>query len=359
MCYMNKSILHIAGYFTLLLISCQSTGSNDPYQHLEGRKPVSEPLVSHIYTADPSAHVFEGRIFIYPSHDTATGMPRNAEGDHFDMKDYRILSMDSIGGTVIDHGVALSLSDIPWVTRQLWAPDAAEKDGRYYLFFAAKDSADLFRMGVATSHRPEGPFTAEPAPIKGSYSIDPAVFKDSDGEYYMYFGGISGGQLQYWDHDNQYHQNDLYNNPEAPAALPRVARLSSDLLEFAEAPRPVQLIDSTGRLFTVKENDKRFFEAAWMHRYNGTYYFSYSTGDTHYICYATGDNPYGPFTYRGIILQPVVGWTTHHSITAINGQWYLFYHDAQLSGETPLRNVKVTPLRHLNDGSIEMIDPYF
>ena len=70
----------------------------------------------------------------------------------------------------------------------------------------------------------------------------------------------------------------------------------------------------------------------WMHKYNGKYYFSYSTGDTHFLCYAIGDNPYGPFTYKGVILTPVIGWTTHHSIVEYKGKWYLFHHDSVPSG---------------------------
>src|SRR5215216_6608409 len=88
-------------------------------------KPISEPLVTHIYTADPSAHVFNGKIYIYPSHDIEAGTPENDMGDHFDMRDYHILSLDKIGGKVTDHGVALDKKDIPWAGRQLWAPDAA------------------------------------------------------------------------------------------------------------------------------------------------------------------------------------------------------------------------------------------
>jgi hypothetical protein len=105
-------------------------------------------------------------------------------------------------------------------------------------------------------------------------------------------------------------------------------------------------------------NQKRFFEAAWMHKYNGKYYFSYSTGDSHLICYAVGDNPYGPFTYKGKVLEPVEGWTNHHSIVNIRGKWYLFYHDTQLSGKTHLRNIKVTELIHLPNGNIQTVQPY-
>ena len=151
-----------------------------------------------IYTADPSAHVFNGKIYIYPSHDVDAGIPENDNGDHFDMRDYHILSMGSIPGKVTDHGVALTVKDVPWAGRQLWAPDAAYKNGTYYLYFPLKDKNDIFRIGVATSPSPTGPFKAQPKPIDGSFSIDPAVFTDTDGSSYMYFGGIWGGQLQRW-----------------------------------------------------------------------------------------------------------------------------------------------------------------
>ena len=102
-------------------------------------------------------------------------MPENDKGDHFAMRDYHILSMDSVGGKVTDHGVALDTKDIPWAGRQLWAPDAAFKSGTYYLYFPVKDKQDVFRIGVATSSSPTGPFKAEPKPMEGSFSIDPAA----------------------------------------------------------------------------------------------------------------------------------------------------------------------------------------
>nr|BAS02080.1 glycoside hydrolase family 43 [uncultured bacterium] len=323
---------------------------------------ISEPLVTHIYTADPSAHVFDGKVYIYPSHDIDAGTPENDMGDHFDMRDYHVLSMNSIPGEVTDHGVALDIKDIPWAGRQLWAPDAASKDGKYYLYFPAKDKEDIFRIGVAVSDSPAGPFKPESEPIKGSYSIDPAVFKDDDGKYYMYFGGIWGGQLQRWTtgeyagHDAS--KTDLEQD-DAPAIGPRIALMSDDMLSFAEPVKEISIVDEQGNPILGGDHDRRFFEAAWMHKYNGTYYLSYSTGDTHYIVYATGDNPYGPFTYRGVILNPVIGWTNHHSIVEFNGKWYLFYHDSSLSGgKTHLRCIKVTELTHNADGTIETISPY-
>src|SRR5687767_3214611 len=99
---------------------------------------ISQPLVQHIYTADPSAHLFNGRVYIYPSHDTATGTKEDDIGSHFDMRDYHILSMDSVGGAVMDHGVALDIKNVSWAGRQMWAPDAAFANGKYYLYFPVK-----------------------------------------------------------------------------------------------------------------------------------------------------------------------------------------------------------------------------
>ncbi|HTE34886.1 MAG TPA: glycoside hydrolase family 43 protein [Chryseolinea sp.] len=317
-----------------------------------------KPLVTEIFTADPSAHVFDDRIYVYPSHDIDAGTPENDMGDHFDMNDYHVLSMDSIGGPVTDHGVALDIKNIPWAGRQLWAPDAAFSNGKYFLYFPAKDKADVFRIGVATAASPAGPFTAEAQFIPNSYSIDPAVFRDDDGKFYLYFGGIWGGQLQRWS-SGRYNANGSKTDAQkddAPAIGPRAATLSSDMLKFEGKSKEVQIINEDGKPILAKDHDRRFFEASWMHKYNGKYYFSYSTGDTHFICYAVGESPLGPFKYKGVILNPVVGWTNHHSIIEVKGKWYLFYHDSQLSGKTHLRNVKVTTLEHLPDGTIRTID---
>jgi beta-xylosidase len=326
----------------------------------QGIHYLSKPLITDVYTADPSAHVFNDKIYIYPSHDIEAGVTENDNGDHFAMRDYRIFSMDSINGKVKDHGVALKLEDIPWAGRQLWAPDAAYKNGTYYLYFPAKDKNDVFRIGVATSSSPAGPFKAQPKPIEGSFSIDPAVFTDTDGNSYMYFGGIWGGQLQRWA-SGKYEANgsktDLGKNDD-PALSAKVAKMSKDMLHFDGPVRDVQIVDKNGKPLLTKDHDRRFFEGPWMHKYNGKYYFSYSTGDTHFLAYAISDNPFGPFTYQGIFMKPVQGWTTHHSIVEFKGKWYIFYHDTELSGKTHLRNIKVTELKHNADGSIEPIETY-
>jgi beta-xylosidase len=240
----------------------------------------------------------------------------------------------------------------------MWAPDAATKNGKYYLYFPAKKADGIFQIGVAVSDSPTGPFKAEPEAIKGSYSIDPAVFEDDDGVHYMYWGGIWGGQLQNY-RNNKYSATNQEPTSNETALGPIMARLSDDMLQLAEAPRELEILDESGNALLAGDNERRFFEASWMHKHNGKYYFSYSTGDTHFICYATSDNPYGPFTYQGQILTPVIGWTSHHSICQYENKWYLFYHDLVLSkGVTHLRSVKMTELTHNKDGSIATLAPY-
>jgi Glycosyl hydrolases family 43. len=266
-----------------------------------------------------------------------------------------VLSLDDVeNGAVTDHGVGLSVDQIPWAGRQLWDCDVACKNGKYYLYFPLKDRNDVFHIGVAVSDKPEGPFVAQPDPIRGSYSIDIAVLEEGE-DYYMYFGGIWGGQLQ------RYRNNKALENPVLPegeelALCPKVVKLSKDMLQFGEEPRDVVILDENGKPMTAGDTKRRFFEASWMHKYNGKYYFSYSTGDTHLLCYAIGDNPYGPFTYQGVILTPVMGWTTHHSIVEYKSKWYLFHHDCVPSkGISSLRSLKVVELEYDAEGHIKTI----
>ena len=313
-------------------------------------------LFPNDYMADPSANVFNGKLYIYPSHDWDSGEAFDDDGGHFQMKDYHVLSIegDPMTAPVTDHGVILDVNEVPWAEKQMWDNDVVEKDGKYYLIFSAKDYNGVFHLGVAVADRPEGPFRPEPDPVRGSYSIDPCVFKDDDGEIYCYFGGIWGGQLQ-WYKDNKALKNEYLPSGKENPLPSRVARMTADVLQFAEPSRPVLVVDEAGE--PLKADDPhRFFEASWMHKYQGRYYFSYSTGDTHLLCYAVGDNPYGPFTYRGELLQPVVGWTTHHSIVEYQGKWYLFHHDCVPSnGVTWLRSLKVLPLQYDTFGDMHVM----
>ncbi|KAK8023839.1 glycosyl hydrolase family 43 [Apiospora rasikravindrae] len=329
---------------------------------------MTPPLITTIYTADPSAHVFNDRVYIYPSHDRETDIAFNDNGDQYDMADYHVFSTSSLEPPytdLVDHGVVLRTDDVPWASKQLWAPDAACKDGKYYLYFPARDQQGIFRIGVAVGDAPEGPFKADPEPIPGSFSIDPASFVDPDtGDAYLYFGGLWGGQLQ------------CYQSPAGPttpkttaptstppepagagakALFPKYAQLDASMRKFTPegAQDLIILAPETGEPLAADDHDRRFFEAAWMHKRGDTYYFSYSTGDTHYLVYATSKSPRGPFTYGGRILEPVLGWTTHHSIVEFRGRWWLFHHDCELSkGVNHLRCVKVRELFYDDEGRI-------
>ena len=315
------------------------------------------PLVTHIFTADPSAHAFAGRVYIYPSHDLDADVPENDFGDQYGMTDYHILSQAHPEGPATDHGEALHVRDVPWASRQMWAPDVAYRNGRYYLYFPARDKAGIFRIGVAISERPEGPFRPEPEAIAGSFSIDPCAFRDDDGEFYLVFGGIWGGQLQSWA-TGTFKTGTQEPPDDAPALCPKIARLTADMKQFVNPPQDALIQDAHGVPFKSGDRMRRYFEGPWLHKYRGTYYLSYSTGDTHTLVYATSDRPTGPFTFRGPILSPVLGWTTHHSIVEFDGRWWLYYHDASLSGGVSYkRSVKVQELFYEADGSIRPMTP--
>jgi hypothetical protein len=325
------------------------------------------------FMADPAAHVFTAsdgsqRLFIYPSHDRDSGESFDDDGGHFQMKDYHVLSVsDVMNGEVTDHGKILDVEDVAWAEKQMWDSDVVEKNGRYHLIFSAKDYNGVFHLGVAVSDRPEGPFIPQAQPIRGSFSIDPCMFKDEDGQVYCYFGGLWGGQLQWYqpakapylkegiDLGPAADRTQLYVSPDTPALPSFVVRMSDDVMQFAEAPHPVVIVDETGKPLSAG-SPYRFFEASWMHKYKGRYYFSYSTGDSHLLCYAVGDNPYGPFVFQGVLLDPVVGWTTHHCIVEYKGEWFLLYHDCVPSNDTTwLRSLKVQHLFYDENGKIQKV----
>ena len=316
-----------------------------------------EPLVTHMFTADPSAHVFDGKIYIYPSHDIPHNGEDNDNGDEYQMRDYHVLSMESLDSECVDNGLALSEKDVPWVSEQMWAPDAAYKNGKYYLYFPARDKEGNFRLGVAESDSPVGPFTPDDNYIPGSYSIDPAVMVEGD-EAYIYYGGLWGGQLEKWQ-TGEFVPDAVGPSGDEPALGPMFAVLSEDMKSFKSTPQMLRILDENGEPIKAGDEERRYFEAPWLHKYNGKYYLSYSTGTTHYIVYATSDSPVGPFTYGGRIMEPVIGWTTHHSIVENGGKCYHFYHDCEMSGGiNHRRTVKFTELKYNEDGSIVTIQPY-
>lgn len=317
-----------------------------------------KPLVNDLYTADPSAHVFNGKIYIYPSHDEDIDVVNNDNGDQYDMKDYHVYEMKDTETYPRDCGCVFTLKDVKWASKQLWAPDCAEKDGKYYFYFPARDKTGMFRVGVAVGDKPEGPFTPEDDYIQGTYSIDPCCFQDTDNKYYLTMGGLWGGQLDQY-RNNKWSADNKEPQDKEPACTPKIALLKDNMKELAEELRDLVIVDEFGQPLTGGDDVRRYFEDPWLFKKGDTYYFTYSTGTSHLLCYATSKNVYGPYTYGGCIMSPVLGWTTHHSILEFNGKWYLFYHDCERSkGINQKRNVKFRELTFKPDGKIQTMDGF-
>lgn len=255
------------------------------------------PLIMDQFTADPTARVFDGKVYVYPSHDVNCGT------DWFCMKDYHVFSSENLIDWT-DHGVIVDQKEVEWVNstgNSMWAPDAIEKDGKYYFYFpsvADTNSGERgFKIGVAVSDNPYGPFEPEKTPIEGISGIDPGIFIDNDGQAYISWSGR--GNLV-------------------------IAKLKDNMKELASEPVVVEGVPKTG-----------LSEGPFMFERNGIYYFTYPLviEKTEALVYATGDNPLGPFEYKGVFMDehPSSCWTNHHSMIEYKDQWYLFYHHNDLS----------------------------
>jgi arabinoxylan arabinofuranohydrolase len=280
------------------------------------------PIIKGIYTADPSAHVFEGKMYLYPSHD-------RDDSKTWDMTDWHVYSStDLVSWT--DHGVILDVKDIPFGKKLAFAPDCGFKNGKYYFYFPVSTGADDLtltdRIGVAIGDSPVGPFKCHPTPIISGrpMGFDPCIFIDDDGTSYI----VSGFKTCF------------------------ITKLKDNMVEAAEAPRRIK-------------GAENFFEGVWMHKYNGKYYLSYSGRKK--ICYAIGDSPYGPFQYKGEIVNngqmKDMSNTTHHSIVQYKGKWYMFYHNRHLAtvNKAPMseykRSVCIDELHYNPDGTIVTLVP--
>jgi beta-xylosidase len=287
------------------------------------------PIIKTSYTADPSARVFKGKLYLYPSHDRD-----NAQW--WDMEDWHVYSTKDMK-KFTDHGKAFSLKDISWATKYAWAPDCIERNGKYYFYYPT----DQDYIGVAVGDKPYGPFKdplGKPLLSRNSKGvianrdfIDPNVFIDDDGQAYLFAGQLAVNAV----------------------------KLNKDMISYSGDVKIIQGTD-------------HFFEAVWVHKYNGKYYMSYSgklDNGNDRILYAMADNVLGPYTYKGKILGPVNSGTNHHSIVKYKGKWYLFYHTADLALQNipPTsedrkyvqwrRSVCFQELHYNNDGTIQMVKP--
>lgn len=299
----------------LLLFAAASTGT---FQ-------AQNPVIRDQFTADPTARVFNGKVYIYPSHDIPSPIDRLKEW--FCMADYHVFSSSNLTDWT-DHGVILTQNKVPWVqpdSYSMWAPECVSKDGKYYFYFPSTPKGEGrrgFNVGVAIADKPEGPFVPEAEPIKGVSGIDPCVLVDTNGESYIYWSGRGIS----------------------------VAKLKPNMLELASEPIAVQGLP------------EGFKEGPYAFKHNEKYYltFPWVQEKTETLAYAMSDNPMGPFTFKGVIMdESSTGcWTNHHSITEYNGQWYLFYHHNDYSPHFDKnRSVRIDSLSFNADGTIRKVKP--
>lgn len=282
------------------------------------------PLITNQYTADPTARVFGDKVYVFPSHDILAAEGKGRIG-WFCMEDYHVFSSANLTEWT-DHGMIVTQNKVPWVrpnSYSMWAPDCIEYNGKYYFYFptAAKDTITYgrgFAIGVAIADKPEGPYTPQETPITGVRGIDPNVFIDKDGQAYLY-----------WSAGNIYG-----------------AKLKENMLELASK------VDTLGVLPT-----KGLKEGPFMFERNGTYYLTYPHVENKIerLEYATAKNPLGPFKVTGVIMDdsPTGCWTNHQSIMQFKNQWYLFYHDRDLSPNfDKARAIRADSLFFNEDGTI-------
>lgn len=251
------------------------------------------PIIHDQYTADPTARVFNNKVYLFPSHDIPA--PAGQRQDWFCMEDYHVFSSENLTDWT-DHGVILSQKNVPWGKPDgysMWAPDCVFKNGKYYFYYPnAPREGRGFAIGVAIANRPEGPYLPEKESIKGVGGIDPCVLIDDDGAAYLYWSGmgIRGGRMK----ENM---TELANGSQVMEALPE---------GFKEGP------------FAFKRDGLYYLTFPWVRKDKGT--------ET--LAYAMSDSPLGPWQFKGIIMTEHDNscWTNHHSLVEYKGQWYLFYH---------------------------------
>ena len=287
------------------------------------------PIIRDQFSADPSARVFNDRVYLYPSHDIPA--PKEfARKDWFCMQDYHVFSSSNLTDWT-DHGVIISQNKVNWVDStsfSMWAPDCITRNGKYYFYFPANARVSYgrgFGIGVAVADNPTGPYIPQPEPIKNVHGIDPCPFIDKDGQAYIY-----------------YSMGNLF-----------VAKLKENMLELAGDPQVVGDLPREG-----------LKEGPFLFERKGIYYMTYPhvQNKIERLEYAMSNNPMGPFKVRGVIMDesPTGCWTIHQSVVEFNNQWYLFYHHNDLSPKFDKnRSVRIDSLFFNPDGTIRKVTPTF
>ncbi|MEV0328651.1 glycoside hydrolase family 43 protein [Micromonospora echinospora] len=283
--------------------------------------PAANPIVTHVYTADPAPLVVGNTMYVYAGRDEAPTGTNN-----FVMREWRVLSSTD-AATWTDHGARANVGTFGWAGADAWASEVEPRNGRYYWYTSVNGRGPGWMdIGVAVGDSPLGPFTdakggpliSDSTPNSSGLNIDPTVFTDDDGQAYLYWGG-------YWG--------------------VRAAKLKSNMVEL---DGPV----------VTPQGLTNFWEAPWMFKRNGLYYLMYAANDTGgcvtdsaYACqrYATATSPLGPWTHRGVVLDRVSSTTNHAGVVQFNGQWYIVYHNADAPGGGNFRRSVAVDLLHFND----------
>ena len=298
------------------------------------------PVIKGLYSADPTARVFEGKVWLYPSHDIIS--PVEPERRWFCMEDYHVFSSEDLVNWT-DHGVILDQKNVPWGNPEgysMWAPDCVERNGKYYFYFPNATKAGRgFGIGVAIADSPAGPFVPEPEPIKGVNGIDPCVLLASDGNAYLFWGNGRCAKLK----DNMTELAD--DNPKTTVKW---------------GNREMEMIGVN----CLEGLPSRQAEGPFAFEANGWFYLTYPyvQENTEVLGYAMSKNPMGPYEYKGIIMARSGNecWTNHHSFVQYKGQWYLFYHHNDYSPSFDKnRSVRIDKVRFNPDGTIEQVIPTF
>ena len=297
------------------------------------------PIITDLFSADPTARVFNNKVYVYPSHDIMP--PEGQRQDWFCMEDYHVFSSENLTEWT-DHGMIVTQNKVPWVrpnSYSMWAPDCVYRNGKYYFYFpsAPSEGRGGFAVGVAIADSPEGPFIPQPEPIKGVNGIDPCVLLASDGNAYLFWGNG------------------------------RCAKLKENMVELAD-DNPKETVKWGNRememvgVNCLQGLPNRQAEGPFAFEYNGNYYLTYPyvRENTEVLGYAMSKNPMGPYEYKGLIMAEHANgcWTNHHSIINYKGQWYLFYHHNDLSPkDDKRRSVCIDKLYFNADGTIQEVKP--
>ena len=296
------------------------------------------PIITDLFSADPTARVFNNKVYVYPSHDILP--PEGQRQDWFCMEDYHVFSSENLTEWT-DHGMIVTQNKVPWVrpnSYSMWAPDCVYRNGKYYFYFPSSPaSGGGFAVGVAIADNPEGPFVPVAEPIKGVNGIDPCVLQASDGNAYLFWGNG------------------------------RCAKLKENMIELADDNPKEKVKWGNREMEMIGVNclqglPNRQAEGPFAFEYNGNYYLTYPyvRENTEVLGYAMSKNPMGPYEYKGLIMAEHANgcWTNHHSIINYKGQWYLFYHHNDLSPkDDKRRSVCIDKLFFNPDGTIQEVKP--